>query len=76
MTAPPITPGAAQASLASDTAALLAALSAASGNVTAAALALDVPRRTIDRKIDACGLRAWLTATYPCSKRQPRKARA
>ena len=73
MTAPPLTPEAAQAQQAADTAAVLAALTAASGNVTTAARALNVPRRTLDRRINACGLRAWLTTTYPRSKRQPKK---
>lgn len=73
MSATPLTPEAAQVQQAADTAALLAALHAASGNVTAAAKALGIARRTIDRRIDAFGLRAWLTAAYPRSKRQPKR---
>lgn len=71
MTAPPLTPEAAQAQAAADTARVLAALTAASGAVTVAARALSVSPRTLHRRIDALGLRKWLTDTYPRSARQP-----
>ncbi len=70
----PLTPEAALAQAAADVAALLAALPAASGNVAAVARSMQIPKRTLDAKITALGLRAWLVATYPRSKRQPRLA--
>lgn len=47
------------------------------GNVGKAAKALVwryPTRRTLDRAITRLGLRAWLTATYPRSARQPAKS--
>lgn len=41
------------------------ALAATSGNVGRAAVALEVPRRTLDRRITALGLRVWLSTSYP-----------
>lgn len=52
---------------------LRAALVAAGGVVGAAARALAMPRRTMDARITALGLRPWLTETYPMSARQPRR---
>lgn len=69
----PLTPEAAQRAAAADVAALLGALTRASGNVSAVAAELGIPRRTIDRRINDLGLREWLTATYPRSKRQPKR---
>lgn len=73
MTAPPLTPEAASAATAADIAKIVGALSAASGNVGAAARALQVSRATLDRRITAFGLREWLTDTYPRSVRQPKE---
>lgn len=47
-----------------------------SGNVTAAAVDLGLNRRTLDRQINALGLRAWLSGAYPRSARQPTRARS
>ena len=73
MSAAPLTAAAAQQAAAVDTAAVLAALAATSGNVGAAAAALKIARRTLDRRINALGLRDWLSAAYPRSARQPRR---
>ena len=54
-------------------AAIRAALLKAGGNVGAAAKALGIPRRTLDRRIAAAGLREWLTGAYPLSVRQPKR---
>jgi DNA-binding NtrC family response regulator len=70
--APPLTAAAAQQAAAVDTRAVLAALAAASGNVGAAAVTLKIARRTLDRRINALGLRDWLSTAYPRSARQPR----
>ncbi len=70
----PLTDAAAQQAAAADAAAIRAALEATSGNVQRAAEALSVPRRTLDRRINALGLRRWLTETYSLSVRQPRRA--
>ena len=48
-----------------------AALVAASGSVRGAARALDVPERTLHRRIAELGLREWLTAEYKRGARQP-----
>lgn len=69
----PLTAQATQQSADADAAAIREALAAASGNVERAAEALSVNRRTLDRRINALGLRAWLTETYPRSARQPRR---
>jgi len=50
-----------------DATALMAALATAGGHVGKAALALGVCRRTLDRRITALGLRAWLRGAYPKS---------
>ena len=71
--AAPLTPEAASAATAADMVRVVAALSAAHGNVRAAALALKIERRTLDRRITSLGLRAWLSDTYPRSVRQSRK---
>ena len=68
----PLTPSANAAANAEDATRIVAALATASGNVGAAAVALGVARRTLDRRINALGLRDWLTVTYPRSARQPR----
>lgn len=47
------------------------ALRRASGSVRGAAAALDVPERTLHRRIEALGLRPWLTAEYERAARQP-----
>jgi transcriptional regulator with GAF, ATPase, and Fis domain len=75
MTPPPITPEAAAAAAAEDGRRIKRALTEASGSVIAAAVALEVSPRTLHRRIAALGLRAWLTDTYPRSKRQPRPDR-
>ncbi|WP_437804347.1 helix-turn-helix domain-containing protein [Sorangium sp. So ce693] len=64
---------AAQRAADADAAAVRDALAAASGNVERAAEALSVNRRTLDRRINALGLRTWLTETYSRSARQPRR---
>jgi transcriptional regulator with PAS, ATPase and Fis domain len=69
----PLTADAIMQASAADAAAIREALAAASGNVERAAEALSVNRRTLDRRINALGLRAWLTETYPRSARQPRR---
>lgn len=56
-----------------DEIAIKAALKAFNGNVGAAAKMLEVQRRTLDRRINALGLREWLTTTYPHSMRQPKR---
>lgn len=71
--AAPLTPEAASAAVAADMARIVAALSAASGNVGAAADALGINRRTLDRRINGYGLRDWLSDTYPWSVRQPKR---
>lgn len=73
MTVAPVTPEAAAKAKAEDTRRISRALRAASGNVGVAAKALDVPRRTLDRRINDLDLRAWLTETYPRSVRQPKR---
>ena len=70
----PLTAEAAQRAAATDAAAIRAALEAVRGNVSRAAEALGVPRRTLDRRINTLGLRSWLTDTYALSARQPRRA--
>lgn len=52
---------------------IVAALSAASGNMRAAAGALGCSYATLKRRIAAYGFVEWLRATYPLSVRQPRK---
>ncbi len=52
-----------------EVAALRAALAKAGGNVGAAAEALGIPRRTLDRRIAAAGLREWLAEDYPTIRR-------
>ena len=47
-------------------------LAACHGNVAATADILGVPRRTLDRRINALGLRDWLTTTYPPGERPAR----
>lgn len=69
----PLTAEAARAADETDERLIRAALASASGNVGAAAIALRVPRRTLDKRIAALGLRAWLTATYPRADRQPKR---
>jgi DNA-binding NtrC family response regulator len=69
----PITATAAQQAAEADAAAIRAALSHASGNVGRAAEALGVARRTLDRRINALGLRDWLTEEYPLRARQPKR---
>lgn len=69
----PLTPEAAAAATSADMARIVAALSAARGNVRVAAVALGIQRRTLDRRIVSYGLREWLSDTYPWSDRQPRK---
>jgi len=71
--AKPLTARAAQQAADADAAAIRAALETASGNVGRAAETLGVQRRTLDRRINALGLRDWLTTTYPRSARQPRR---
>jgi transcriptional regulator of acetoin/glycerol metabolism len=61
----PLTPEAASAAQAADVAQIKGALTSAQGNVGKAARALGVERRTLDRRITALGLRAWLRASYP-----------
>lgn len=70
MTAP-LTPAAAEVAEATDRAAVVAALVAESGAVTRAAKRLGCAPETLRKRILAYGLRAWLTATYPRSARQP-----
>jgi transcriptional regulator of acetoin/glycerol metabolism len=70
----PLTAAAAQQAAAADVAAVLAALRQTDGNVRAAAELLGIPRRTLDRRIVALGLREYVSAAYPRSARQPRKA--
>lgn len=41
------------------------------GNVRAAARALDIHPATLHRRVNALGLRGWLTAEYERSVRQP-----
>jgi hypothetical protein len=84
MIAFPLAPG--SAAVAAYVVELVRALSAASGNVGAAAEQLriagtlpsetpDAARRMLDRRIgEIPGLRAWLSDIYPRSVRQPRKA--
>lgn len=74
MTAPPLTPSAASAATAADIAGILAALRASSGSVRGAARALSCDPATLQRRITALGLRAEVTAAYPRSLRQPKKA--
>ena len=69
----PLTEEAEEAARRADEKRVRAALRAASGNVTKAAAALEVPTRTLHRRIAALGLRKWLTLTYPRSKRQPKR---
>jgi transcriptional regulator of acetoin/glycerol metabolism len=73
MTAAPLTPEAARKAAAEDERLIKAALRIARGNVTVAATLLDVPTRTLHRRITALGLRAWLTERYPRSVRQPKR---
>lgn len=64
----PLTPAGAAATAAVatlDAAALRLALEAAGGHVGKAALALGCNRRTLDRRITALDLRAWLRKAYP-----------
>lgn len=68
----PLTAEAASAATAADMARVVTALSAASGNVGAAAVTLGINRRTLDRRITALGLRVWLSDTYSRAARQPR----
>jgi hypothetical protein len=56
---------------AAERAALKAALTVAHGAVTRAADALGRHPATIQRRIDALGLREWLTESYPRADRQP-----
>lgn len=51
--------------------AIRAALVAASGNVRAAAAALQRHPATLHRQIDWLGLRVWLTEAYDRTDRQP-----
>ncbi len=60
-----------EAALAIDTQLVKDALIAANGNVTNTALALSIPRSTLDRRIKALGLWDWLHETYPLRVRQP-----
>lgn len=69
----PLTPEAAAKADAEDARRLRAALRQARGNVTRAAVLLDVPTRTLHRRITALGLRAWLTKRFPRSVRQPKR---
>jgi transcriptional regulator of acetoin/glycerol metabolism len=71
----PLTPNVAASSTQADTDELRAALAIASGNVALVARVMRVSRRTLDRRINAYGLRRWLTATYPLSVRQPKEKR-
>lgn len=73
MTAAPLTPEAARKAAEADTRWIKRAIRQTSGNVTAAAALLDVPTRTLHRRITALGLRAWLTERYPRSMRQPKR---
>ena len=73
MTAAPLTPEAACKAAAEDKRRIKTALRLAWGNVSAAAAALEVPTRTLHRRITALGLRAWLTKRYPRSMRQPKR---
>jgi len=73
MTAAPLTPEAATKAAAEDARLIKAALRTARGNVLAAATALQVPTRTLHRRITALGLREWLTERYPRSMRQPKR---
>ena len=73
MTPTPITPEAIKRARKEDARRLRAALRAASGNVLAAAEALHVSPRTLHRRIADLDLRAWLSETYPRSKRQPKR---
>lgn len=52
---------------------VLRALAETGGNVRAAAKLLGLPRRTLDRRIVALGLRERVTAAYPRAGRQPRR---
>lgn len=66
----PLTPAGAaatEAATSADADALRAALEAAGGHVGKAARALGCNRRTLDRRITALGLRAWLRKAYPKS---------
>ena len=67
----PLTSEGAAAAVAADTARIRGALDGARGNVRRAALALGVPRRTLDKRIVELGLREWLTGAWPRSGRQP-----
>lgn len=67
---PALTPEAQAAADAADAKRIMRALKTSRGNVGAAAKALDVPRRTLDRRINALGLRDWLTAAFPRGARQ------
>lgn len=73
MTAAPLTPEAARKAAEADTRWIKHAIRQTGGNVTAAATLLDVPTRTLHRRITALGLREWLTERFPRSVRQPKR---
>lgn len=49
------------------------ALTIHGGNVREAAKALDVSPATLHRRVNALGLREWLTTSYDRSARQPQR---
>ena len=67
----PLTPEGVAAAQKADAVRVRAVLDGVHGNVRAAAVALRVPRRTLDRRIVSLGLREWLTVAWPRAGRQP-----
>lgn len=55
---------------------IVQALTDASGNVRASALALDMSEHTLRHRMKDLGLVNWNRKAHPLSERQPRKARA
>ncbi len=69
----PLTPAAERQAAKVDLDVILGAMAQTNGNVRQAAKLLGVPRRTLDKRIQALGIRQALRVDYPMSGRQPTK---